>query len=483
MIVLDTPRMVAERLIERAGMLAGVRTIAEAVRQGRCSAVALLEARIERIEQRNPLLNCFTAIFHERARAAAAAVDAAVAAGHDPGPLAGVPFGVKDNYDVAGRVTLAGSIVNRSRPPATADAVLAQRLIRAGAVLVGSQNMDEFAYGFTTENAHYGPTRNPHDPRRSAGGSSGGSAAAVAAGLVDCSLGTDTNGSIRVPASFCGIFGLKPSYGRLPRSGTFPFVHDLDHLGLFANSAADLAQVYDVLQGYDTGDAACADLPPQPTLPGLESSIAGLRIARLGGWFETMADVQGRAAVTTVGEVLGATDTVELPGAAKARAAAFVLTAASGANLHFEALKSRADDFDPATRDRLLAGALLPANAVLQAQRYRAAFHAEAMGIFRDHDILLAPATPCSAPLLGQPTIHVDGADVPTRPNIGVLTQPLSLIGLPVATVPIFPRENSGETMPIGVQIIAAPWCEDLALRVAAAIEARGAAGPRPALI
>jgi Asp-tRNA(Asn)/Glu-tRNA(Gln) amidotransferase A subunit family amidase len=221
---------------------------ARAVREGRRSAVALIEARLERIERLDPALNCFTAIMAERALREAAVIDAMVAAGRDPGPLAGIPFGVKDNYDVAGRVTAAGSIVNRSRAPASGDAILVQRLNRAGAVLVGTQNMDEFAYGFTTENAHYGATRNPHDRLRSAGGSSGGSAAAVAAGLCDFALGTDTNGSIRVPASFCGLFGIKPTFGRLPRTGTFPFVHDLDHLGGFARNVADLALVYDTVQ-------------------------------------------------------------------------------------------------------------------------------------------------------------------------------------------------------------------------------------------
>jgi len=153
-------------------------------------------------------------------------------------PLAGVPYAVKNLFDVQGLTTLAGSRINRDRPPAKQDAVLVARMRAAGAVLLGALNMDEYAYGFTTENTHYGPTRNPHDPSRTAGGSSGGSAAAVAAGLVPIALGSDTNGSIRVPSSLCGIFGLKPTYGRLSRSGTYPFVASLDHLGPFARSAA-----------------------------------------------------------------------------------------------------------------------------------------------------------------------------------------------------------------------------------------------------
>lgn len=459
-------------LLDHPISLNGVTAIADAVRRGRISAVALIESRFERIEALDPRLNCFTALFADRALREAAEVDAAVKAGRDPGPLAGVPFGVKDNYDVAGRVTTAGSIVNRKRLPASSDAMLIQRLTRVGAVLVGAQNMDEFAYGFTTENAHYGPTRNPRDTARSAGGSSGGSAASVAAGLTDFSLGTDTNGSIRVPASFCGIFGLKPTYGRLPRTGTFPFVHDLDHLGPFARNAADLALVYDSLQGHDRGDAACADRVREPVAPILGRLPKGLRVATLDGWFDDMADDQGRAALALVADALGARSTVSLEEADKARAAAFVLTCASGANLHREALMTCAADFDPATRDRLLAGLLLPADAVLQAQRMRHRFHATLMAAFRHQDLLLAPATPCAAPLLGQPSISVAGREVPTRANIGLLTQPLSFVGLPIVAVPV-----ANGDMPIAVQIIAPPWREDLALQAAAFLEAQGVVG------
>jgi AtzE family amidohydrolase len=428
----------------------------------------MAEDALARIDAGNPSHNAFTTVLAERARHQAASVDALLAVRRDPGPLAGVSFGVKDNYDIAGRTTTAGSLINGSLPPATADAVLVRRLVRAGAVLVGTQNMDEFAYGFTTENAHFGPTRNPLDPERSAGGSSGGSAAAVAAGLCDFALGTDTNGSIRVPASFCGIFGLKPTFGRLPRTGTFPFVHDLDHLGVFARNTVDLALVYDVLQGHDPGDLACAQRRTEPTLPLLGEPFAG-RTAILGGWFDQMADEQGREAVALIAQALGAEDMVTLAGAAQARAAAFLLTCASGGNLHRESLRRRAGDFDPATRDRLLAGALLPADTVLQAQRVRTIFGEAARNLFRSYDLLLAPASPCSAPLLGQPTIRVARHDVPTRANIGLLTQPISFIGLPVVAVPV----RNG-LMPIGVQLIAPPWREDLALRAAAHLERVG---------
>jgi len=464
------------RLIDRSGYrtgidLMGAATIGRAVREGRLSAVALIEGRLTRIEQLNPRLNCFTEILGDRARREARAIDAMVAAGRDPGPLAGVPIGVKDNYDVAGRVTTAGSIINRSLPAASVDAVLLQRLAASGAILVGTQNMDEYAYGFTTENHHYGATRNPHDPNRSAGGSSGGSAAAVAAGLCDIALGTDTNGSIRVPSSFCGIFGLKPTFGRLPRTGTFPFVHELDHLGPFARSVADLALAYDLVQGFDSGDAACRQRAVEPTRHLLGKTGEPPRVAILGGWFRDMADAQARAAVEAAADALSAHDEVILADAARARAAAFVMTSASGGNLHIESLRHRAGDFDPATRDRLMAGTLLPAHVVLQAQRFRSIFYEKVMDAFRRHDLLLAPATPCSAPLIGQATIEVNGTEVAARANIGLLTQPLSFVGLPIVTIPV--RNGA---MPIGVQIIAPPWREDMALQAAARLEAMGVA-------
>ena len=181
------------------------------------------------------------------------------AAGKPLGPLAGVPFAVKNLFDVKGMATVAGSKINRELPPASRDATLIERLEAAGAILVGALNMGEYAYDFTGENSHDGPSRNPHDLSRMTGGSSGGSGGAVAGGLVPIALGSDTNGSIRVPSSFCGIFGLKPTYGRLSRARTFPFVGSFDHLGPFARNVKDLALAYDAMQGPDPDDPVCTE--------------------------------------------------------------------------------------------------------------------------------------------------------------------------------------------------------------------------------
>ena len=446
--------------------------IAAAVRARRQSAGDVVAAALARIEALNPRFNAFTAVTAARAQSEAAAIDAKLARGEDPGPLAGVPYAVKNLFDIAGLTTLAGAKIEADKPPAHADATAVARLKAAGAVLVGALNMDEYAYGFTTENAHYGPTRNPHDTARVAGGSSGGSAAAVAGGLVPLALGTDTNGSIRVPSSFCGIFGLKPTYGRLSRAGSAMFVASLDHIGPFARSVADLAACYDALQGPDPRDPVCRDAPPEPATPALQRGAQGLRIGVASGYFAPDGTAEAQAALAQAAAALGATRAITIPEAERARAAAFVITAAEGSSQHLADLKRRAGDFDPATRDRFLAGALTPAAWVLQAQRFRRWFHGRMLEIFRDLDIILAPATPIPAPLIGQATMTVGGAEIAVRPNLGMFTQPLSFIGLPIVAVPV---HRPGK-LPLGIQVIAAPWREADALRAALALEQAGVA-------
>jgi aspartyl-tRNA(Asn)/glutamyl-tRNA(Gln) amidotransferase subunit A len=443
--------------------------IAKAVNAGRLSALEATEAALARIERYDGMLNSFTDVTAERARAKAREVDAAIAAGKNVGPLAGVPFAVKNLFDVKGLSTRAGSKINRDLPPATRDATLIERMEAAGAVLVGALNMGEYAYDFTGENVHDGPSRNPHDPSRMTGGSSGGSGGAVGGALVPIALGSDTNGSIRVPSSFCGIFGLKPTYGRLSRARSFPFVASLDHLGPFARSVRDLALAYDAMQGPDADDAACTTRAIEPAAPLLAENIGGLRIALAGGWFRKNLFPEAVEAVAHVAKALGVTKVVDVPEAARARAAAYVITTTEGASLHLDRLRQRPNDFDPAVRDRLLAGAMIPAALVDRAQKFRRWYRAAMLELFKSVDVIIAPATPCVAPKLGQATFVLDGVELPVRANIGIHTQPISFIGLPVVAVPV-----PLEPMPIGVQIIAAPWREDIALRVAFALEQAG---------
>ena len=450
--------------------------VAEAVRARRATAAEVAERALVRIAARDPALNCFTAVLADRARRDAAAVDAALARGEDPGPLAGVPVAVKNLFDVEGLTTLAGSRINAERPPASRDSACVAALRRAGAVLVGALNMDEYAFGFTTQNTHYGPTRNPHDRDRVAGGSSGGSGAAVAAGLVPLTLGSDTNGSIRVPAALCGVFGLKPTYGRVSRRGTAPFAGSFDHVGPLARSTRDLAAAFDVLQGPDAADPAASRRPAEPVGQGWRQGIAGLRIAVAGEHFARGGEPEALAAVAEVAQALGARETVILPEPHRARAAALIITSAEGAQLHLPDLRTRPDDFDPMTRDRFLAGALVPATAYVAAQRFRAWYRAAVRLLFNQVDVLLAPSTPYPAPRIGQERITVAGQEVPARTTLGLYTQPLSFIGLPVISVPM---ARAPGRLPLGVQLVAAPFREAALLRVAAHLEAEGVVAAR----
>ncbi len=440
--------------------------LAEAINKREITALATTQATLNQIQQHNRKLNCFTAILADLAIAQAQKIDREIAAGNNPGILAGVPFAVKNLFDVRGITTLAGSKINRDNLPATQDATAISRLKQAGAILVGTLNMDEYAYGFVTENSHYGSTHNPHDLNRIAGGSSGGSAAAVAANLVPFSLGSDTNGSIRLPAALCGVYGLKPTYGRLSRHGVALFSGSLDCIGAFTNSIRDLAAIFDILQGIDSQDPVCTAKPPQFCLPELERGIDSLRIAIADDYFSRGAETEALEAVATVANSLGVTQTITIPESDRARAAAYIITAVEGANLHLKNLRSRPQDFDPATRDRFLAGALIPSSWYVQAQRFRSWYRRQLREIFERVDIILAPTTPCVAPLLGQETITIMGESILVRPNLGRFTQPLSFIGLPILSYPILQVDR----LPLGVQIIGAPDNESLIFRVASEI-------------
>jgi len=448
--------------------------LARAIVAGEVSAREALATSIARIEATDARVNAFTARTFERAQAEADAVDADRAAGKALGPLAGVPYAVKNLFDIEGTVTLAGSKINRGHAPATADAVLVRRMRTAGAVLVGALNMDEYAYGFTTENTHYGPCRNPHDLARIAGGSSGGSGAAVAAGQVPITLGSDTNGSIRVPASLCGVWGLKPTFGRLSRRGSYPFVHSIDHLGPLADSVEGLALSYDAMQGPDPLDPGCHAQQDEPVGTALGRGVAGLRIGVLGGYFADHAGPAAREAAAFAAGVLGATDTVEWPDAALARAAAFITTASEGGALHLEDLRRRSADFEPLSVDRFLSGALQPAAWYLRAQRFRRLYRDKVHALFQHWDVLVAPATPVAAPHIGAEWLEINGTRHPCRPSMGLLTQPISFAGCPVVAAPLWPAGAAG--LPIAVQLIAAPWREDLALRAAMVLQQSGLA-------
>ena len=430
-----------------------------------------ISATFDSIRTRNPAISAFVDLTEKRALRQAEDVDRKLSA-IESTPLIGVPFAVKNLFDVSGLPTLAGSKINRGLPPATEDATLIRRLETCGAVLVGTLNMDEYASGYTTENTHYGATRNPHDPSRVAGGSSGGSAAAVAAGLVPLSLGSDTAGSIRVPAALCGVWGLKPTFGRLSRAGTFPLCNSLDTVGPLASSVEVLAAAYDAMQGPDPSDPVCRTSPAVPISSQMDSGTQGLRIARAAGYYETHAQPEVLAIIKRVALALGAKTTVDVPEAERAGAAALVITRAESGQLHLGNLRTRADDFDPLIRDRFLANTLIPASWYVQAQRFRRWHHRQLMKLFETVDVVLAPATPSPAHRIGEKEITVRDMKLPARAAAGLLAAPLSLVGVPVLCAPV----GSLNDLPVGLQIIAAPWREDLCFRVARELERKGIA-------
>ncbi|WP_448613824.1 AtzE family amidohydrolase [Modestobacter sp. URMC 112] len=449
---------------------------AEAVRSGELRAADVVRRTVQLIEEHDPVLTAVTDVHQDRALEDAERVDALVRDGRDPGPLAGVPFAVKNLFDVRGHRTRAGSVIEPDRGPAPADATAVRRLRDRGAVVVAATNMDEYAHGFTTENAHSGTTRNPRDTDRLAGGSSGGSAAVVAAGLVPLALGSDTNGSIRVPASLCGVFGLKPTFGKVSRAGTTLFVTSLDHVGPMAATSRDLAAAYDALAGPDDADPVSSAVPAEACLPQLDTGVDGLRLALAGGHFLEVAGGDVLAAVEAAVRPLDVHRVVDVPGSGQACAASSVLTSAEAGQRHLPGLRTRARDYDPGVRPALIAGALVPAADYLAAQRFRRHYRDMVREVFAGVDVLVTATTPCTAPRIGERLMRVRDEQLSIGMSLGLLTQPWAFLGMPALTVPV---PGPGH-LPVGVQLVARPHEEAALFRVARALEAAGStlAGP-----
>jgi aspartyl-tRNA(Asn)/glutamyl-tRNA(Gln) amidotransferase subunit A len=440
------------------------KAISNDVRHARISAVAVCESALAHAERIGRDRSGFTRLLRSRALSRAAAVDNIVQAGLDPGPLAGVPFGAADLFDVSGQITTAGSKIRSGGVFAHGDAKAISLLEAAGAVLIGTQNMDEFSYGFVTMNSHYGTTLNPHDSNRLAGGAAGGSAAAVGTGTVPFSLAFDTNGSLRVPAALCGVIGLKPTYGDLPREGCFPFVDSLDVIGALARDLDDIILIREVLR--------------QGRPESQEPTRSPLRFGRLSGWFDREIENELREPLNHFSEKLGRVG-FELEHAEISRAAASIIIAAEGASFHRRRLERDPLAFDPATRDRLLAGLLLSSDDYLHAQRFRSWIQERSRAQFKLCDVMFTPAAPGFAPTIADPTISFEGGRVPARSHLGIYTQPVSLIGLPALVLPLagsFP-------LPLGVQIIATAGGEQTLFEAARFLIERGlVAIPTPAI-
>jgi len=438
-----------------------IAAIAQQIQSRAVSPVELTEQALERIAQRDPLLNAFQLVLAERARAAAARAEREIAAGAYRGPLHGVPIAVKDLLALAGTPTTAGSKILADWI-ADSDAAGVERMERAGAVIVGKTRMPEFAYSPGSNNPHYGPTYNPWNREHDAGGSSSGSGVAVADGMVYAALGSDTGGSIRIPASHCGIVGLKPTFGRVSLHGAVTLSWSLDHLGPLVRSVADAELMLAALAGPDPRDprtrqASAGSRSADQTAGAAHLRIGVLRDDGTGSALatpEVLAAWQaGLAALERGGAELIAIDLPEMEAIRVLNSAILVLEAAA---YHQTNLRERSGELGEFVRQRLLLAYALPAGAFVRAQQARSMLRQRFDAIFDRVELLSTPTMPYGAPLLGVPSTTA-------------FTAPFNALGWPAITVPV---GLTAERLPIGLQLAGKPWDEATVLRAAAVVEA-----------
>lgn len=448
-------------------------TIAEVVagvRAGRPTARSRVDQAIALASQQT--LNAFTAVEGDRAREQADAADALVASGGDPGPLAGVPVALKDIIDHAGRITTCGSSFLRNEASETAPVV--ERLERAGAVVIGRTGLHEFAYGFSSENEWWGPVRNPWDPATSPGGSSGGSAVAVAAGIVPVAIGTDTGGSVRVPAALCGCAGLKVTHGRIPLTGVFPLVPSLDTVGPIATCVADLIAAYQVMAGDDPGDPWSA--PHPVTAPSEPTDLAGLAVGVPVPWtdrpmaravadgFAVALDRLAAAGARVSRIAIPALDPSHLPRASYAEVG----------TVHRTWFTEDPDRYGPSIRRRLETDMAHTPDAIIAAASWRTGLRHAVERVFAEVDVLVTPTVAVLRKVIGEDTVDVDGESEPYRPALSWFTALVNQIGAPALALPIAVPGSP----PPSLQVIGPWWSEARLLEVGLALELAGITGP-----
>jgi aspartyl-tRNA(Asn)/glutamyl-tRNA(Gln) amidotransferase subunit A len=444
---------------------------AAALRKREVSSVELTSTALERIRQLNPKLNAFLTVTEEAALDAARTADAELVRGTDRGPLHGIPVALKDVFETRGVRTTCGSRLFENHVP-DRDAAVVERLATAGAVLVGKTGLHELALGITSNNPHFGAIRNPWDPSRVPGGSSGGSGAAVASGMVFMATGSDTGGSIRIPASFCGTVGLKPTYGRVSRYGVMPLDFSLDHMGPLTRSVRDSAVVMNAIAGFDPRDDTSSPRLTTEYDPGEAPSIQGLRVGLPENfYFERLdADVDGAVrAMARTAESLGAAVTpVRVPDMEAINTVARVILHSEASAL-MEPFLDRRDAFGADVLALLNQGRLLPATDYVNAQRLRRVMQTEFAKLWHNVDCLFTPTTPIGAPRIGEAMVDVGGRIEDVRLTTTRLVRAINLLGLPALSMPC---GTAGNGMPAGLQIIGKPFSEATVLRISAALEA-----------
>lgn len=448
-------------------------TILEAsrlLRQKQISSVELVSAALKRIEDLQLRLNSFLTVTAEAALARARQADAELASGADLGPLHGIPVAVKDVFSTRDVRTTCGSLLFADHVP-DHDAAVVERLNSAGAVIVGKTSMHELAYGITSNNPHFGAVRNPWNREHVPGGSSGGSGAAVSAGQVFMAMGSDTGGSIRIPAAFCGCVGLKPTTGRVSRYGVMPLDFTLDHMGPLTRSVRDAGLCLNALAGYDPRDPSSSREPVRDYVPGPEVSIRGLRLGvPLGFYFERL-DPEAEAAARRMIDVaasLGAEIVpVQVPDVAAINAISRVILLAEASAVMSPYLGDRSK-FGADVLALLDQGRMIPATDYINAQRLRRLAWVEFAKVWREADCLLTPTTPIPAPRIGETEVVLGGSAEDVRLAATRYVRAINLLGWPALSIPC---GFSSSGLPLGLQIIGKPFEEDLVLRVGAALE------------
>ena len=443
---------------------------AKLIRQKQISPVELTESILKRSETLNDRMRAFITVTSDLALAGARSAERDIAGGKASGTLHGVPISLKDLYDTKGVRTTAGSKVFENRVPAE-DATITKKVLAAGAVLVGKNNLHEFAYGTTTVNAHFGTARNPWNPEYITGGSSGGSASAVALSLGFGSFGSDTGGSIRIPASLCGVVGLKPTYGRCSLRGIVPLSWSMDHAGPLAQTVEDTAMLFDVIAGHDPQDPYSYNKPfAGPTT--LHGKIKGLRIGIPRPYFFDSLDVQVETAIEAAIQEfqhLGATvRDVELKMAPLQRGIWAQIASPEAYSFHEELLKEHADEYGADVRSRLQIGRLLLSSDYLRAQRARALMREEARQVFESVDIVVTPTVPITPPRIGQTLAQRGTVSEPVGVSLTRCTRHFNVTGQPAISLTCgFTKDG----LPIGMQIAGRPFEELTVLQAAYAYE------------
>lgn len=445
--------------------------ISRDIRAGGVSPVELTKEAFDQIQTLDGTVNAFITVEREKALADAELAEQEIRDGFYRGPLHGIPYAAKDLFYTNGVKTTIGSKVLGEFVP-DYDAAVIEKLNESGAIRVGKTNLHEWALGITNDNPHYGPVRNPWDTERIPGGSSGGSAAALASEMCWFSLGSDTGGSIRIPASLCSVIGLKPTFGRVSRYGCFPLGHTLDHVGPFTRSVEDAALVYEAIAGNDYRDDSSVDRPMH--LPALtqEPSLQGIRIGvPTNFYFDNVEPVVSRAVQRALGvfEGLGA-EIVDLavPDIAQANAIARLILHVEAASVHHRRLQAHREDFGADTRSLFEQGSLIPATHYLDAQRARRVFNEQFMALFKKVDVLVTPAMPTTAAKIGEESVTINGIQEDTRMASTRFARALNLTGMPLLTQPC---GFTAEGLPIGLQIVAGLFDEARLLEIGHAYE------------